>query len=76
MKFFTSLIDYYYQNVTVKEDKLYGGRMIDKKMIEYELVSTLQLMDEASKDRNKYKEFKKLRKKVLELQQMLWRAQK
>ena len=49
--------------------------MIDKKMIEDELESTLQLMEEASKDRTKYKEFKMLRKKALELQQMLWRAQ-
>lgn len=49
--------------------------MIDKKMIEDELASTLQLMDEASKDRARYKEFKMLRKKALELQQMLWRAE-
>ena len=49
--------------------------MIDKKMIEDELWQTLQRMSEVSKDRTKYKEFKKLRKKTLELQQLLWRAQ-
>lgn len=49
--------------------------MTDKKMIEDELKLTLQRMNEASKDRTKYKEFKNLRKKALELQQLLWRAQ-
>lgn len=49
--------------------------MIDKKKIEDELELALQRMHEASKDRAKYKEFKKLRKKTLELQQMLWRAE-
>lgn len=49
--------------------------MIDKKMIEDELSSTLQCMNEVSKDRAKYKEFKKLRKQALELQQLLWRTQ-
>lgn len=50
--------------------------MIDKKMIKGELELTLQRMNEASKDRTKYKEFKKLRKKALELQQMIWKVQK
>lgn len=48
--------------------------MIDRKMVIDELALTLHLMDEASKDRAKYKEFKKLRKKALELQQILWKT--
>jgi hypothetical protein len=48
--------------------------MIDKKAIEAELASTRQRMDEISKDKTKRKEFKQLRKRALELQQMLWRA--
>lgn len=50
-------------------------KMIDKKMIEDELELTLQRMDEISNDKTKYKEFKELCKKALELQQMLWKAQ-
>lgn len=50
-------------------------KMIDKKKIEDELKLTLQRMDEISNDKSKYKEFKELCKKALELQQMLWKAQ-
>lgn len=49
--------------------------MIDEKMIKDELESTLEHMDEIAGDKTKRKEFKALRKKALELQQMLWRAQ-
>lgn len=49
--------------------------MIDKEKVEDELWQALKHMSEVSKDRTKYKEFKQLRKKALELQQMLWRAQ-
>lgn len=49
--------------------------MIDKQKIEDEFWRTLQRMSEVSKDRTKYKEFKQLRKKALELQQTLWGAQ-
>lgn len=49
--------------------------MIDKKMVEDELKFIRQQMDEISDGKTKRKEFKKLRKKALELQQLLWRAQ-
>lgn len=50
--------------------------MVDKKMIEDELRLTQLHMYKIAKDRTKYKEFKELRKKALELQQMLWKLSK
>lgn len=48
--------------------------MIDKEKVGDELDSILERMDEIARGKTKRKEFKQLRKRALELQQMPWRA--